>query len=97
MDIMHTFQFFSFLALTLLCTPSAAAEGSTRAKDSNPVKGIIGAIIDESSRIGKEERVAMEIAKEDFYSYSNQSLALHIKDSQGDPVRAALAGKEVSF
>ncbi|KAF2286078.1 hypothetical protein GH714_010200 [Hevea brasiliensis] len=97
MNKMHTFHFlFYFLALNLLCTPSAAAaDGSTRTKDSNRVKGIIGAIIDESSRIGKEERLAMEIAAEDFYSHSKQSLTLHIHDSQGDPIRAALAAKEL--
>ncbi|XP_058001494.1 glutamate receptor 2.8 isoform X2 [Hevea brasiliensis] len=37
----------------------------------------------------------MEIAAEDFYSHSKQSLTLHIHDSQGDPIRAALAAKEL--
>ncbi|KAJ6751885.1 hypothetical protein OIU85_002315 [Salix viminalis] len=44
-----------------------------------------------SSRIGKEQRAAMEIAVEDFNGTGNQTLVLHIKDSQRDPVRAALA------
>ncbi|KAJ6298310.1 hypothetical protein OIU76_019458 [Salix suchowensis] len=56
---------------------------------------VIGAIIDMSSRIGKEQRAAMEIAVEDFNGTGNQTLVLHIKDSQRDPVRAALAAMDL--
>ncbi|KAJ6314410.1 hypothetical protein OIU78_017978 [Salix suchowensis] len=48
-----------------------------------------------SSRIGKEQRAAMEIAVEDFNGTGNQTLVLHIKDSQRDPVRAALAAMDL--
>jgi hypothetical protein len=34
----------------------------------------------------------MEIAMKDFYGTGNQTLNLHILDSQRDPVCAALAG-----
>ena len=50
-----------------------------------------------SSRIGKEEKVAMEMAIEEFNSqYSNQHIDLLINDSQGEPIQAALAGKSIS-
>ena len=53
---------------------------------------IIGAIVDLSSRVGKEEKVAMEMAIEDFQNRTNQSLVLQVKDSQGKPIHAAVAG-----
>lgn len=52
----------------------------------------IGAIIDNCSRIGKEERVAMEMAMEDFYANNNQRFVLQIRHSKKDPMQAALAG-----
>lgn len=56
----------------------------------------IGAIIDYSSRIGKEEKVAMEIAMEDFNSrYPNLHIDLLINSSHGEPIQAALAGKSM--
>ncbi|XP_061348960.1 glutamate receptor 2.8-like [Gastrolobium bilobum] len=58
-------------------------------------KGIIGAIADQNSRNGKEEIVAIEMALEDFYHYSNQRFVLHIRNSQGDPLKAALAARDL--
>ena len=59
--------------------------------------GVIGAIVDNSSRIGKEESVAMKMALEDFYVKFNQSLVLHIRDSQRQPIQAALEGNYTYF
>ncbi|KAA8523959.1 hypothetical protein F0562_010610 [Nyssa sinensis] len=59
------------------------------------VKGIVGAIVDYSSRIGKEEKVAMEMAIDDFFNYTNQSLILQLKYSQGEPIKAALAATDL--
>ncbi|CAK7350077.1 unnamed protein product [Dovyalis caffra] len=92
----------SLLAVVLLLTPSsrssstAAHDRSSGRKGNNHVNGVIGAIVDTSSRIGKEEIVAMEIAKEDLYHYQSQTLILHVKDSdQRKPLRAALAAMDL--
>lgn len=86
----------SLMAVVLLLTPSSsiAADRSSGTKGNlQHVNGVVGAIVDTSSRVGKEERVAMEIAREDLYRYSNQTLILHVKDTdQRKPIRAALAG-----
>ena len=89
--------FFSLLALDLLFLQMATADGGTDSIEKADVKGSIGAILDYSSRIGKEEKVAMEMAIEEFISqYSNQHIDLLINDSQGEPIQAALAGKSIS-
>ena len=62
------------------------------AADGMHVKGIIGVITDNNSRSGREEIVAIKMAVEDFYHYSNQRFGLQIRYSQGDPLEAALAG-----
>ncbi|PQP93852.1 glutamate receptor 2.8 [Prunus yedoensis var. nudiflora] len=75
-----------------LITVLVLREGRANKPENEPRMGIIGAIIDNSSRIGKEERVAIEMAVEDFYANRNQRLALHIRNSQReDPLQAALA------
>ncbi|KAF9666596.1 hypothetical protein SADUNF_Sadunf16G0245200 [Salix dunnii] len=82
----------SLLAVVLLLKPS----GSIAAGRSSGSHGVIGAIVDRSSRIGKEEIVAMEIAREDVYRHFNQNLTLHVKDAdQSNPIRAALAGLDL--
>ncbi|XP_008463715.2 glutamate receptor 2.8-like isoform X1 [Cucumis melo] len=58
-------------------------------------KGRIGAIVDVSSRIGKEEILAMHMAIEDFNSLSNQNFSLVIRDTRNDPNLAALAAKDL--
>nr|XP_034932424.1 glutamate receptor 2.8-like [Populus alba] len=87
---MFNHMIFSFFALTFLFMLKKTAAEGVHAQGIN-----IGAIIDMSSRIGKEQRVAMEIAMEDFYGTGNQTLFLHIKDSQRDPVCAALAAMDL--
>ncbi|MED6157673.1 hypothetical protein PIB30_025451 [Stylosanthes scabra] len=57
----------------------------------NNNKGIIGVVAGNSVRSGKEEIVGIEIALEDFYHYTNRRFALHIRDSHGDPLKAALS------
>ncbi|WKA12035.1 hypothetical protein VitviT2T_029469 [Vitis vinifera] len=75
------------MALILLFSRKGTAE--------DPAKGIIGAIVDHTSRIGKEEKVAMEMAIDDFRLYSNGSLRLHIENSQREPIQAALAAMDL--
>ncbi|XP_031253196.1 glutamate receptor 2.7-like [Pistacia vera] len=83
----------SFLLLVLIFT-LRADEAATDAEN-NHVKGIIGAIVDNTSRVGKEQIVAMEMAVEDFNIGSNQSLLLHIRTSKREPVHAVLAARDL--
>ncbi|XP_010644368.1 glutamate receptor 2.7 [Vitis vinifera] len=74
--------FFSFMTWV-----QAAADhgGISYSNDS------IGVIVDYGSRVGKEEKVAMELAIDDFYNKTNQRLVLRLRDSQGDPLRRRLS------
>jgi hypothetical protein len=83
---------FSLFALILLLTSGTGADQSTKTQAIFKGSTGIGAIVDTSSRIGKEEIVAMEVAKEDFYGFGNQTV-FPIKDSQKDTIHAALEGK----
>ena len=91
METMHKF-------VPLLCLMTILKIVSGRGADHHEgaagmhVTGIIGAIADNNSRSGKEEIVAIKMALDDFYHYSNQRFVLHIQNSQGDPLQAALAG-----
>lgn len=61
-------------------------------------EGIIGAsFVDNNTRIGKEEMVAMEMAIEDICNQTNHCLALQVKDSQGEAALATLAGMLCRF
>ncbi|KAF5199142.1 Glutamate receptor, partial [Thalictrum thalictroides] len=52
----------------------------------------IGAIINLDSRVGKEERLSMDIAVNKFNAASsNRKLQLLVKDSGGDPLKAYTA------
>lgn len=91
MDI-SSFHLF-FFHLLLLLSPKATANGSyTNAVEKEHVVGSIGAIVDLDSRIGKEQKIAMEMAMRDFNVKTNQSFHLLIVNSQKDPVYAAFAG-----
>lgn len=57
----------------------------------------IGAIFDETSRPGKEAKVAVEMAIDDFSFVRNQNLLLQFRNSQGKPGRAAVAGTFLCF
>ncbi|PWA38284.1 Extracellular ligand-binding receptor [Artemisia annua] len=55
----------------------------------------IGVILDQTSRPGKEAKVAIEIAIQDFNNKSNQPSVLYIHNSKNKPVRAAISAKEL--
>ncbi|GMY31952.1 glutamate receptor 2.1 [Fagus crenata] len=80
----------SFMAILLFVAIKTSTHGSAEITEGSHGKRVIGAIIDSSSRIGKEQKVALQMAVEDFYEVSNQSLLLQIEDSHGEPVRAAI-------
>lgn len=83
-----------FFPLLLLLSVKATANGSfINATEKDLVAGVVGAIVDQDSRLGKEEKIAMEMAIKDFYEKTNQRFHLHIVNSQNDPVQAAFAGE----
>ncbi|KAF5184216.1 Glutamate receptor [Thalictrum thalictroides] len=57
----------------------------------------IGAIINVDSRIGKEEKLSMELAVEIFNNASNNKhkIVLHVSDSGGDPLQAYTAAVDL--
>ncbi|XP_019192950.1 PREDICTED: glutamate receptor 2.2-like [Ipomoea nil] len=57
--------------------------------------GSIGAIVDGRTRVGKEVKVAMEMAMEDFFNQTQQKLTLLVKNSHGEPVHAANAAQHL--
>ncbi|KAJ4841542.1 hypothetical protein Tsubulata_001750, partial [Turnera subulata] len=59
------------------------------------VLGSVGGVIDYSSRVGKELRIAIEMAVQDFSNSNNCSkqLALWLEDSSGSLAKAASASK----
>lgn len=84
-------SFMGMILLLLIPVLAAAADVGTTGGFSG---GGIGVIIDNSSRIGKEELVAMRLAIQDFKNKTNQQLDLHVRDSNGDPVLAVFSGKK---
>ncbi|KAK3039912.1 hypothetical protein RJ639_027747, partial [Escallonia herrerae] len=56
----------------------------------------IGAIIDTSTRVGKEVKVAMRIAARNFDNSSeHHKVALHFGDPSGDPLQSAFAAEQL--
>ncbi|KAA8523960.1 hypothetical protein F0562_010609 [Nyssa sinensis] len=89
MEKFHLFFCIMVLALSSF-SKKATVHGGMNTTGINHVKGIVGAILDYSFRIGKEEKVAMEMAIDDFFNHTNQSFILQLKYSQGEPIKAAL-------
>ena len=78
---------FVFLLITTFKAQAANEEKITN----------IGAIIDVNSRIGKEQKVAMEIAARNFNNSSKkQKLSLHFQDSRRETLIAASTGYYLS-
>ncbi|XP_038898557.1 glutamate receptor 2.8-like [Benincasa hispida] len=86
---------FSFFLFALIVSRKHGTERNASATLVNGGKCRIGAIVDLSSRIGKEEILAMHMAIEEFNSLSNQNFSLIIRDSRSDPNLAALAAKDL--
>ena len=54
--------------------------------------GSIGGVIDKSSHVGKELKIAMEMAVHDFRRSTCSKLVLHLRDSNGNSAHAETAG-----
>ncbi|CAN1238535.1 Glutamate receptor 2.7 [Linum grandiflorum] len=79
----------AIIATTFLVTTFTSADAATSTR--------IGAIVDETCRIGKEQTLAMQMAVQDLHDSTNKSLVLHlhIKNSSGEPLQAALSAREL--
>ncbi|CAI9286505.1 unnamed protein product [Lactuca saligna] len=55
----------------------------------------IGVILDQASRPGKEAKVAIEIAIQDFNIKTNQTIGLNHQNSRNKPLHAAIAAKHL--
>ena len=107
---MSTGPFLLFVALSVLISAQSKAlmimtnnDGSENHKSCSSVLARIGCVIDYTSRVGKEQRIAIEMAVQDhvFIDSSSSSfcakLDLIIKDSQGNPARATTRGNNYSI
>ncbi|XP_058090626.1 glutamate receptor 2.9-like [Magnolia sinica] len=65
-----------------------AAQGNNN-KQKTGSAGSIGAIIDSTTRAGKEEKIAIEMAFRDFRRSTGFKATAHLRNSRGDPVQAA--------
>ncbi|KAF8408998.1 hypothetical protein HHK36_005069 [Tetracentron sinense] len=70
------------------------ADGYDYAPKTHYAEFSIGAIMDYNSPVAKEEKLAMEMAIEDFYNCTSHRPVLHVRDSRRNPVRAAYAGSK---
>ena len=89
---------FCHLFLILISFLLSLSYGDEAVNTTNEVTNI-GAIIDVSSRLGKEERIAMEIAAENFNNHHSKShkLSLYFKDPGKDPLQVVSAGQLSSY
>ncbi|KAJ0025156.1 hypothetical protein Pint_08770 [Pistacia integerrima] len=105
MRIPNLLEVLSFLLLLLLLLNGSLklAEASQRKKKCPEpeqtdarVIGRIGGVIDLSSRVGKEQKIGMEMAVTDFHRSTacSEKLVLHLKDSHGN-IRGAVSGGKV--
>ncbi|XP_023524984.1 glutamate receptor 2.8-like isoform X2 [Cucurbita pepo subsp. pepo] len=85
---------FSFLLFSLIVSGKHGTQRNVGSKMIGGGKGRIGAIVDCSSRIGKEQSLAMRMAVESFNS-NDQNFSLVIRDSESDPYQAALAAEDL--
>lgn len=91
-----------FLFLFLFSFLLVFSNGTSHSKDDLSKKHqaggfSLGAIIDYTSRAGKEEKVAIQMAAHDFCAHFSPRPTLHFKNSRGDPIQAASSGESSSF
>ncbi|KAL8090790.1 hypothetical protein AgCh_040019 [Apium graveolens] len=70
--------------------------GSTAAAADDDSTMIIGVVIDEASRVGKEHKAAMKIAVQKFNNSSDHKLIIHFRNiAAGNPFKAATAADQL--
>ncbi|THG09080.1 hypothetical protein TEA_016784 [Camellia sinensis var. sinensis] len=88
-------RFESSMKLRSETSMELRSESEAQSNDSKTTN--IGAIIDANSRIGKEQKIGLEIAAQNFNSNTSnmQKLVLHFKDPGRDPLQAVYAAEEL--
>ncbi|KAI7754654.1 hypothetical protein M8C21_030933 [Ambrosia artemisiifolia] len=88
----------SLVASSLTCfllLQSTLVTGSLTSVSKGGNETGIGVILDQTSRPGKEAKVAIELAIQDFNIKTDQPLVLYVKNSRNKPVHAVIAAKEL--
>ncbi|KAL6524741.1 hypothetical protein OROMI_030334 [Orobanche minor] len=80
------------VVILLVCWGATAKPEDQSNNDKVNIIGRIGGIIDGRSRVGKEEKIAMEIAADDFRNITGYSLTLQLTDLSGHSARAIFIG-----
>jgi hypothetical protein len=88
---MTGFLVFLYSILLLSITFILSNSGQLNDEDTEFIR-IIGAVVDCSTRVGREEKIAMDIAVQDIYRLTGHNLALHVLDLPENSARAAFAG-----
>ncbi|XP_058076496.1 glutamate receptor 1.2-like [Magnolia sinica] len=86
---LHYKRLAFLLSFIFLYQPKLMAARDNNNKWKIRSAGSIGAIIDSTTRPGKEEKIAIEMAIRDFFRSTGFKATVHIRDSKGDPVQAA--------
>jgi glutamate receptor, ionotropic, plant len=89
---------FALAALVWWCVLAASLQAATAQRNAPPgqVKVRVGVILNLTSSIGQRRKVGIEMAVEDYYAAhpgSRTRVALRFRDSGGQVVGAASAGK----
>ncbi|KAF5186067.1 Glutamate receptor 2.2 [Thalictrum thalictroides] len=85
---------FILLWLTYHLSLSSKALGDGK-ENSTKVNFSIGAIVDYSSRTGKEETTAMKMAIHDYFNYTENKPVLHIQGTGKDPTQTTVAAMDL--
>ncbi|KAL8090792.1 glutamate receptor 2.7-like isoform X2 [Apium graveolens] len=79
---------FFFLVFLSYGSSTAAASGKSTTS--------IGVVIDEESRVGKEQKIAIKIAVQQINNSTNHKLTIHFRNiSAGNPLQAATAADQL--
>ncbi|GFS33236.1 glutamate receptor 2.6 [Actinidia rufa] len=79
------------LSLLLLVATAKEKWDDCQMNEHDQTIGSIGGVIDKSSRMGKEIKIAMEMAVHDFRRSTCSKLVLHLRDSNGNSAHAETA------
>ncbi|KAJ0530630.1 putative periplasmic binding protein-like I [Helianthus annuus] len=98
MHNLYSCMILSLVAFSLTCflplQATLAAKILTTAPKAGNETGV-GVILDQTSRPGKEAKVAIELAVQDFNIKIDQPLVLYLKNSRNKHVQAVAAAKEL--
>lgn len=86
-------KFFCLFILVPIFFLVFMSSGSSTAAASGKSATSIGVVIDEDSRVGKEQKIAMKIAVQNLNNSTNHKFIIHFRNiSTGNPLQAATAG-----